>query len=212
METGDLIKALSADAGRPHASLGRLWALATLAAIAIAAAVFFAMLGPRPDIAAAAHTADFLFKFLVTGLLALSALPLLFALSRPEATGRGRFLWLAAAPVALAVTLAIELGLVPSSEWGTRLIGVNSPECVFLIMAIGAGPLALFIAMLRHAAPTRPALAGAIAGLAAGGIGATLYAAHCTDDSPLFVAFWYSQAIIVLAIAGGLGARIFARW
>ena len=29
----------------------------------------------------------------------------------------------------------------------------------------------------------------------AGGIAATLYAAHCTDDSPLFVATWYTIAI-----------------
>lgn len=211
METGDLIKALSADASRRRAPLGRLWAAATVAAVVAAAIVFFTILGPRSDIAEAARTADFLFKFLVTGLLALTALPLLFALSRPEAAG-GRFLWLAAAPAALAATLAVELSLVPSAQWSTRLVGVNSPDCVFLIMAIGAVPLALFIAMLRHAAPTRPTLAGIVAGLAAGGIGATLYAAHCTDDSPLFVAFWYTQAIVVLAIAGGLGARLFARW
>ena len=46
-----------------------------------------------------------------------------------------------------------------------------------------------------------PSLAGAVAGLAAGGVAATLYAAHCTDDSPLFVATWYTLAIAALAAA-----------
>ena len=49
----------------------------------------------------------------------------------------------------------------------------------------------------------------AAAGLLAGGLAATLYATHCTDDSPLFVAAWYSLAIAGVA---ALGALIGARW
>jgi hypothetical protein len=55
-------------------------------------------------------------------------------------------------------------------------------------------------------------LAGAVAGLAAGGIAATLYAAHCTDDSPLFVATWYTLAIAILTGTGAFAGRVFARW
>ena len=46
---------------------------------------------------------------------------------------------------------------------------------------------------LRHGAPARPAVAGAIAGMLSAGLAATLYASHCTDDSPLFVATWYTH-------------------
>ncbi len=61
-------------------------------------------------------------------------------------------------------------------------------------------------------APMRPGLAGMVAGLLAGGLGAALYAAHCPDDSPLFVATWYSLAIaIVMVIGGAVGHRIL-RW
>ena len=77
---------------------------------------------------------------------------------------------------------------------------------------MGIGPLALFVAALRHGAPSRPGLAGAVAGLAAGGIAATLYAAHCTDNSPLFVATWYTLAIAILTGTGALAGRAFARW
>jgi hypothetical protein len=65
---------------------------------------------------------------------------------------------------------------------------------------------------LRRGAPAKPAAAGAVAGMLAGGIAATFYAAHCTDDSPLFVATWYTIAIAGLALAGAAGARRFARW
>jgi hypothetical protein len=68
------------------------------------------------------------------------------------------------------------------------------------------------LAALRYGAPTRPRLAGAAAGLLAGGLAATLYAAHCPDDSPLFVVTWYSLAIAMVVIAGSLiGPRVL-RW
>jgi hypothetical protein len=35
------------------------------------------------------------------------------------------------------------------------------------------------------------------------GLAATLYASHCTDDSPLFVATWYTVAT---ALVRGIGA------
>jgi hypothetical protein len=40
-------------------------------------------------------------------------------------------------------------------------------------------------------------------------VGATLYASHCTDDSPLFVATWYSIATALVAAIGALaGSRM----
>jgi hypothetical protein len=62
---------------------------------------------------------------------------------------------------------------------------------------------------LRHGAPARPAVAGAIAGLLSAGLAATLYASHCTDDSPLFVATWYTIATaLVTAIGALVGSRL----
>jgi hypothetical protein len=57
-----------------------------------------------------------------------------------------------------------------------------------------------------------PGIAGAAAGLLAGALSATFYAAHCTDDSPLFVAVWYSLAIAILAARGAIAAPRLARW
>jgi hypothetical protein len=212
METNDLIKALGADTGKSGVSFGCMWTIVLLLAAAIAAVVFFAAVGPRADIGQAAETFRFLFKFVVTGLLAATAVPLLTALARPQRVSRGKLALLATAPLLLLASVVVELAMVPSAEWGSRLMGVNMRWCMSFIPLMGIGPLALFILALRNAAPGRPQLAGAVAGLAAGGIAATLYAAHCTDDSPLFVATWYTTAIAMLTALGALAGRAFARW
>lgn len=64
----------------------------------------------------------------------------------------------------------------------------------------------------RRGAPARPTLAGFLAGLAAAGIGASVYAVHCTDDSPLFVALWYTLGIAMVAAVGAALGRIVLRW
>jgi hypothetical protein len=65
---------------------------------------------------------------------------------------------------------------------------------------------------LRQGAPEHPALAGAAAGLFAGAIGAHLYATHCPDDSPLFVAAWYTLAIAFVVGTGALAGSRCLRW
>jgi hypothetical protein len=212
MRTDELIRAISADAARRSPPLGTVWWVAVALAVAVAALAFFILLGPRPDIAAAAETPRFLFKFLVTGFLAASAFVLLRLLARPGAPASRAAPFLALAPLLLAAAVAVELAIVPAGDYAARLVGTNLAVCLFFIPAIGAVPLAVFLAALRYGAPTRPAFAGAVAGIAAGGIAATFYAAHCTDDSPLFVATWYSLAIAGLAAAGALAAPRLVRW
>jgi len=51
-----------------------------------------------------------------------------------------------------------------------------------------------------------------VAGLFSGAVAAAIYAAHCPDDSPLFVALWYSLAIAIVAAAGGIAGRLALRW
>lgn len=212
MKTDDLIKALQADGSKPVLPLRRAWVVAAVLATVIAAIVFFILLGPRPDIAAAAHTLRFLFKFALTLVLAGTAFAYLRALARPGANTAHIAPWLVIGPVLIGLAVVAELFAVPADQWATYWQGENSLLCMTYIPIIGLGPLAAFLAALRHGAPTRPRLAGAVAGLLAGALAATFYAAHCPDDSPLFVATWYSIAIaILMALGMGLGPRV-ARW
>jgi hypothetical protein len=91
----------------------------------------------------------------------------------------------------------------------TRLVGSNSRVCMTSIPLLSLPLLAGALVGLRHGAPARPALAGAMAGLISAGLAATVYASHCTDDSPLFVATWYTIAVAAVTAVGALiGAKV----
>ena len=110
MDTNELIKALAADTRPPAPSLSSVWWGAVGLGIGLAAAVFFALLGPRPDIAAAAETPRFLFKFVVTITLAVSAFGVARALSRPGEAWRKAV----ARRQALGHDLRLRLGAPPT--------------------------------------------------------------------------------------------------
>jgi hypothetical protein len=208
METDQLIRSLAAD--NVHARpVGFVLALALLAAAPVSMAMFFASLGVRPDVMTAMHNPFFDLKFAVTLALAISAIAVGLHLSRPEASLRG-WAWLLLIPAGLlAGGIAGEMMLPQRLPMMTRLVGNNSRACLTAIPLMSLPLLAAALAGLRHGAPTRPALAGAIAGLLSAGLAATLYASHCTDDSPLFVATWYTIATALVTAIGALaGSKV----
>ncbi|GAA2835859.1 hypothetical protein EDC40_1068 [Aminobacter aminovorans] len=212
METKDLIKAISCDAAAARRSFGTLLLAAFVVASVIAAIVFSIVAGPRADFAAAAETWRFLLKFVVTLALVGTTAALALSLARPGARLGMRLGLLAVAPTILLGAILVELTTIPSAEWATRLVGTNARICLTLIPLIGLGPLAVLLTAMRQGAPTRPSLAGAACGLLAGGLAATLYAAHCFDDSPFFVATWYTLAIAILTAVGAIAGRYALRW
>ncbi len=121
-------------------------------------------------------------------------------------------LLLAIVPALLAAAILAELLAVPAAEWGQRLMGSNAMFCLKTIPFLAAAPLVAVLLALRQGAPEHPALAGAAAGLFAGAIGAACYATHCPDDSPLFVAAWYTLAIGFAAAIGAAAGRRLLRW
>jgi hypothetical protein len=211
MKTEIFIKLLAHDSP-PSWRLHHVLALATAAGTTIAAAIFFSVIGCRPDISEAARSARFLFKFVVTIGLAASAMAVVFGAGRPGRDYRWRWSSLAIAPTLLLSAALVELFVVPERQWLPRLIGHNARICLTLIPLLSIAPLGCFLMALRYGAPSNPSLAGAAARLAASGIAATFYAANCTDDSPLFVATWYPLAILVVTFTASLiGSRVL-RW
>ena len=211
MKTEALIRALALDAGRPVVPVARLVATALLAGAAASLLLFALMLQPRSDIAAALYSPGFCLKVAAAACLAATAVTSLGGLARPMPRNRSMGL-LAIPPLLLLVGVVIELAVLPSDTWHARLIGRNAPHCLALIPLLSAAPAACLFLALRRAAPARPGLAGAVVGLAAGGIGAILYAVTCPDDSPLFVAAWYSFAIVVVSGACFIAGRRWLRW
>jgi hypothetical protein len=209
MDTDQLIRSLAADNAYRARPVGFVLALALLAAAPVSLLIFFAELGVRPDVMTAMHNPFFDLKFAVTLALATAAIIVSLHLSRPEASLRG-FGWLFVIPAGLlAAGIGGEMMLPQRLPMMARLVGHNSKICMTAIPLMSLPLLIASLLGLRHGAPARPAVAGAIAGLVSAGLAATLYASHCTDDSPLFVMTWYTIAAALVAVVGALlGARV----
>src|SRR5215813_11418626 len=211
MHTDQLITAIAADAA-PSRPFDRSFRYATAIGVAGAGVIFFAAIGPRSDLAAALGTWRFLFKFVITMPLAITATMAVLGISRPGAWDKYSSFPLAAPLVLLAIAAVFELFLVPRSLWLVRLVGSNSINCMTLIPLLAVIPLAAFLAVLRHGAPRDPGRAGGLAGLAAAAIAASFYAINCFDDSPLFVMTWYPLATSLVVALGYVLGRRTLRW
>jgi hypothetical protein len=209
VKTEDLIRVLARDRQR-----ARIWPFAAVfgGGVLASALVFLMVFDVRSDIQTWAAQFATVGKLCFTLLIGAAALVGLQRSGTPAANQPPWWLL----PVALVAFAAVGIGLdaqVHALRGGIdRLIGVHPERCVWLVILMAAVPLAGFLMFLRSAATTRPAWAGALAGLAAASIGASLYALGCTNDSPLFVLTWYSLAAgILMATGAGIG-RIILRW
>jgi hypothetical protein len=212
MRTEELIRALAADSKSQDPTPEHALALSVMAGIATTAAVFLTILGARPHFFALLTDPRVLFKLALMAFLALAAGGLVVRLARPGADTTSAVLLLLSVPVLLAFANLAELLTVPASEWTVRLIGTNAMLCLVTIPLLSVVTLAVGLAALRQGAPTHPVFAGAGAGLLAGGIGGFFYAMHCPDDSPLFVAVWYSLAIAIVVGVGAFAGSRCLRW
>jgi hypothetical protein len=212
VRTSELIAALTADPVPEPIRLDRRIIAALAIGFVGSVAIYGLMMGPRRDIAEAAHTVRFNLKFVDALAFGLPSLLLTLRLVRPDAKPRTLALWLIAPLLLLVAGVVVELLVVPQSEWLARLVGHNSMFCMRMIPILAAPVLAALIVALRDGAPLNPALTGALAGAASAGFAALLYASHCPDDSPLFVATWYPLATLICVAVGALSGWRFLDW
>lgn len=211
MKTEELIRALAADGSQPITPVRHTLWRALLVGALLSTALFLLILHPRLDIGRAILTLAFDFKLMVVACMAGASAIFLGHVAVPAASARHSWL-LYVAPVLLSGGVVVELVTTPAGAWSERLIGHNAVHCLALIPLLSMPSLACLFFALRRAAPLKPPLAGATVGLVSGGVGAILYALTCPDDSPLFVATWYTIAIGVLATASAFGGARWLRW
>lgn len=212
MKTSQLIDALAADPKPRGVGLGVRFCLALALGAAASACLFMAIAGPRANFAISLQSLRFDLKFIDTIALTLPAALLCWRLLRPDASLGGLGLVFLAPVLLLSSGVVGELTLVPQDLWETRLVGTNSVHCLTIVPLLSIAPLAALLFVMRAGAPQNPRLAGALAGLAAAGIAATLYAANCPDDSPLFVASWYPLATLIVVAVSALAGDRLLRW
>ncbi|OYW68397.1 MAG: hypothetical protein B7Z40_03045 [Bosea sp. 12-68-7] len=211
MRTDDMLELLVQDLPnqpRPvSAILLRWWP----AAATLAGGGFLAITGVRPDLIAAGLTPT-LVKLMLGALIALSAISGALDLSRPEAQASAASKWLLAVVGFLGLIVATDLLRHGLDGWWARLFGKGIITCLTLVPALAALPLVASLTILRRGATTEPMAAGALAGLASAGLAILAYGLFCNEDSPLFVATWYSLAALIVGLAGAALGRAVLRW
>jgi hypothetical protein len=212
VRTYEFIAALSADPVPEPIRLGRRVVAALAIGFLGSLAIYCLRLGPRPDIAVACDTMRFWLKFVDSFAFALPTLLLTLRLARPDAKSGALALWLVAPFILLAAGVVAELMIVPQSAWMSRLMGANAMHCMVTIPMLAAPVLAALVVALRAGAPMHPGLTGTMAGAAAAGVGALVYASSCPDDSPLFVATWYPLATLICMAVGAIAGRRLLAW
>ena len=212
MKTEDLIEALVLDASRPRYSLAQRVLGAAVIGGLVAGVLFLIVLGVRPDIRNAFETWRFVFKFALVLTCMTCAWWACIELARPEVRLKEVAAWIAFGPALLAVAVLYELVAIPSGQWSERAIGNYAGTCLLAIPLLSIVPLMALLVALRAGAPRVPASAGAVAGLLAGCLSAALYATHCPDNSPLFVALWYTLAVTLVVATGALAGHRVLRW
>jgi hypothetical protein len=213
MKTDDLVEVLSARIDPVDLNaVSRRIAIAVAAGSVLAVAVILIGFGPRAGLSTIGAWTFLILKIAFAAAVVATAATYLVRLSRPCAALRHGTL-IVILPFLMIVALAsVSLGSAPVSHWDRMVAGDEWLECLVSIPIIAIVPFALTMWAVRRAAPTDLRLAGAIAGLVAGGISAVAYALHCTDDSLPFVAVWYGGTIVMCTLAGAvLGPRLL-RW
>jgi len=213
MRTDELIDHLSGVLEPvPTAPVLRILALGLGIGAILSALIMTATIGIRPDLMDAMGGSAFWLKFTYTIVVAALGLVIVDRLARPD-SDIGRYLFLLAVPVLVMAAMAVMQMLPADAVTRDALImGHSARVCSILIAGLG---LPLFIGLfwsLRQLAPTRLTEAGAAAGLLAGSAAASIYAFHCTESTPTFIAIWYTAGIaLTTALGAGLG-RWLLRW
>lgn len=213
METRELIDDLARGlVPVPRHALAARMARGLLPALALSFLVLWAWLGFRPDTARAVHTVSYWLKFSYTLALALGGFWAAERLARPGARALPAFLALALVAAAMAAISAIELMMSAPQARMELVMGSSAAECPLRVVLISLPIFAGTFWSLSAMAPTRPVLAGAVAGFAAGALGAWVYAFRCDETAAPFVLVFFTLGIALVGALGALVARRVFRW
>jgi hypothetical protein len=209
-DTDRMIHALAKQAGMLHPAPSYLTALIAGTVLSAISAVALALLmfGVREQgLMATVASAPFLFKIASMSALAAGGIVMAHHAGRPASSALGF--------MSLLPGLAILLFGGATDVSGFSILGaseISVPSCVASIVILSLPALALIHAAMRLGVPTRPAFAGAVAGMLAGAIGGAAYAVVCKNDGALFVSVWYPFAIAIVTAAGALLGRRTLAW
>jgi hypothetical protein len=209
----DLLDVLARDArARPGRRVGAKLTLALTAGAIVSLAGVLLLLGPRSDLREASASPMFWMKLAYPAAITALAFWCVERLARPAGEARRRAPWLAAPFCVMALLALSRLATAPADRWRALIMGDSAMTCPWRVLAAATPVFIALFWVLRGLAPTRLRLAGAAAGLSAGGVGATAYALYCTEPGAPFVAIWYTLGILAPCGIGALAGPRLLRW
>jgi len=212
VKTDELIAHLGADlAPAPPHYVGRMLATGLGAGVLLSSVLMLVAMGPRPDLARAMAGGAFWMKLAYTLSFAGLGLWMVERLGRSDASARKPALLLAV-PLILLFAIAIMQLMEPGIDRHQLVMGDSWKVCAIDILTISVPAFVTIFWALRKLAPTRLSLAGAGAGLLAGGIGASVYAFHCVEYTAPFILVWYTSGMAAAALIGAGISRWALRW
>jgi hypothetical protein len=179
--------------------------------------LFVAIRGMRPDMHEAMGAMPFWWKSgsiaIIGGIAAVAAL---ISLDPATTTARrlSRLWWALAlaVPVLLGLGWLLDAGAAGREALLARLDWREGLACLFNVALLSLPPMMALGVLMRRGAPTQPGRTALAAGLAAAGLGAFVFAFHCSHDDPLYVAVWYGGAVAGIAGLARLVLPRLTRW
>jgi hypothetical protein len=212
-KTDDIIDQLAGDLKPvPAFALERRLVFAALPAMGVSLLLMLVILGLRGDMNDALTEVGFWIKSAYNALLALIAFLAVNRLARPDGDSGRIFVWLAVIFATMAAIALVQLGFAFPEDYRALILGSSALHCPFLIVAFALPVFLANFAVLRRSAPADPALAGFVAGIAAGAAGAWVYSWFCTENGMAFVLIWYSLGIFLTGLIGAFAGSRLLRW
>jgi hypothetical protein len=177
-----------------------------IAALVVVELVLFLSLGTmRPDMGHMAHSPYLMWRVGSLAVLAVIACTIAIRSYSPVARPRKAVMFTCAlAAVAIIGGIFVAPASVGEQTLLERLDPVHGIICAGSIFILSLPVVAMLAMLMRRAAPTQPKVSAIASGIAAGTVGALVFAFCCPFNDPLYVVVWYS--IGCAAVAGA------ARW
>jgi len=206
--TDDLIRSLASAAGAGRsASLRFAFAVTGAASLACALLLVFSVIGIRHDFADMPVRMPFAFKLAYTGSLVVGTSVVALYAATPGASPTALYA-LSPAVILLAIGLIFDPTAFPIMGRTNTAVAF----CVSSILFLSLPAMILSFLAMRKGAPTRPVIAGAVAGLLSASVGAMAYTLACKNDGTAFVAIWYTAACAIMAFVGAIVGHRVLRW
>jgi hypothetical protein len=213
MKTDDLINMLSTNVEPVKGADPRNLLVIALAIGAVAAlCLMLAVFGVPANALGEQNFSIKVLAFAVTlGLVAVGT-AFLIRSARPGEPGRRPLILLGLLFFAMLSTGIVTLVLADPAAWGGMIFGPQWAACLICIPLFAIAPFVSLVWALRREAPTHLARTGAVVGMVAGALGATIFALHHPGGSIPFLVLWYGGPIVLCSLVGAiLGPRLL-RW